>query len=247
MSGKNEKVKMLFITTAETRAHLRKASDETSNSMSALINLFISQGLSNLSETYTGKTSERLDNIQDETVTKRLDEITKMLGSIQGDVETLGEKTKDNSSVVDDFINAFNESKKPKPLTDKQKENRAKRKEQKEIQEGYFEEFWERYPRRIGKKRANEYWHRKTITAETFKEIMAGLDRYIELDWKGKNMDYIPHPSTWINQERWKDEVINGKLGKSTRADYGSNANGNKGTGGKTAIIGTVVGGNSDK
>jgi len=30
-------------------------------------------------------------------------------------------------------------------------------------------------------------------------------------EWKGREMDKIPHPSTWLNQGRWKNEVVKPK------------------------------------
>ena len=26
--------------------------------------------------------------------------------------------------------------------------------------------------------------------------------------WKDKDQQYIPHPSTWLNGQRWEDEVV---------------------------------------
>jgi hypothetical protein len=32
--------------------------------------------------------------------------------------------------------------------------------------------------------------------------------------WKKDNGEFIPHPATWLNQERWNDEIkINTKVG----------------------------------
>ena len=39
--------------------------------------------------------------------------------------------------------------------------------------------------------------------------ILSGLNRYIEY-WKSKGTEqqYIPYPATWLNGEKWNDEVV---------------------------------------
>lgn len=71
----------------------------------------------------------------------------------------------------------------------------------------FFEDFWKAYPRKIGKTQASKSWEKISISEEVYHQIMAGLDNYIKYEWKGKEMKYIPHAATWLNQERWKDEV----------------------------------------
>ena len=36
---------------------------------------------------------------------------------------------------------------------------------------------------------------------------MTGLRSVIENEWKNRDPQYIPYPTTWLNQERWNDEV----------------------------------------
>lgn len=67
----------------------------------------------------------------------------------------------------------------------------------------WFDLFWERYPNKVGKPKAQSALaaHRKRKTS--FSEIMAGLDRYI----RDKPPDRAwCNPLTWINQERWTDQ-----------------------------------------
>jgi hypothetical protein len=68
-----------------------------------------------------------------------------------------------------------------------------------------FEEFWRNYPRRIGKGAARKSYE-KAIKVATFSEIMRGLLSQIAY-YASKDAQFIPHPSTWLNQERWSDEV----------------------------------------
>jgi hypothetical protein len=72
-----------------------------------------------------------------------------------------------------------------------------------------FEDFWKLYPRKVSKKKARVAW--VNLTIEKQKKAMATLPRHLQL-WAGKNKNFIPHPTTWLNQERWDDEIEGGKL-----------------------------------
>lgn len=79
-----------------------------------------------------------------------------------------------------------------------------------------FFEFWNLYPRKIGKATAEAAYKKKCTSAEVERQILDGVRRYNTLQWSHWSSDrtqYIPHPTTWLNQERWKDEVepYNGK------------------------------------
>lgn len=73
-----------------------------------------------------------------------------------------------------------------------------------------FADFWEMYPRKIGKAQAQKRWRLciKTVPAET---ILDGLRSQLPI-LKEKETQFIPHASTWLNQERWNDEPCD--LGK---------------------------------
>lgn len=46
----------------------------------------------------------------------------------------------------------------------------------------------------------------------TFKKIMSAVQKQKESeDWQKENGKYIPHPTTWLNGERWLDENNGGK------------------------------------
>lgn len=94
-------------------------------------------------------------------------------------------------------------------LTGNQQATNSKQEVKKErsIYSVLFENFWKAYPRKIGKEPANKSWVKISISEEVYNQIMAGLANYIKHEWKGKEMKYIPHAATWLNQERWKDEV----------------------------------------
>lgn len=71
-----------------------------------------------------------------------------------------------------------------------------------------FRVFWDAYPRKEGKKRAREKWKRLNPDPALFGRIMAGLERHLRSEqWR---RGVIPHPATWLNGERWEDELSPG-------------------------------------
>lgn len=76
------------------------------------------------------------------------------------------------------------------------------------IEPEYFEDFWEEYPRKVGKKMARIAWGRIKPNQQLSEKIIKALYNQNKA-WteKGTEMDYIPHASTWLNQERWEDEI----------------------------------------
>jgi hypothetical protein len=68
-----------------------------------------------------------------------------------------------------------------------------------------FDAFWEMYPNKVGKGKAMSTWQ-KVMREE--KNIMDALPRHVA-QWValGTEKKYIPHPATWLNQQRWLDEV----------------------------------------
>ena len=72
-----------------------------------------------------------------------------------------------------------------------------------------FDIFWQKYPRRVGKPYAIKCWNAARKRA-SFDEIMDGLAGYSF----SPNPKLRPHPSTWLNQDRW---ILEPELA----ADYG--------------------------
>lgn len=67
-----------------------------------------------------------------------------------------------------------------------------------------FAEFWAIYPRKIGKGGARASYRRALKKAD-HKTLMAGLHLYNLT--RPKEAHYICHPTTWLNQERWSDDM----------------------------------------
>lgn len=69
-----------------------------------------------------------------------------------------------------------------------------------------FEMFWGRYPRRVAKKEAEKAW--KRIDPSEHPKILAGVEKHRKSeDWTDNGGKYVPYPATYLNNERWTDEL----------------------------------------
>ncbi len=70
-----------------------------------------------------------------------------------------------------------------------------------------FTDFWTEYPRKTAQKAAEKVW-RRLKPDETLRRRMMDALRLDKRSnqWSKGNGEFIPHPSTWLNQERWNDE-----------------------------------------
>ena len=79
---------------------------------------------------------------------------------------------------------------------------------QTDVQERRFAEFWETYPKKVGKQAARNAWLKVKPGAELFGKIMQAVLVAKKSDqWSRDGGRFIPNPSTWINQGRWDDEL----------------------------------------
>ena len=69
-----------------------------------------------------------------------------------------------------------------------------------------FEDFWNKYPRKVAKKTAMQAFKKLTIDEQEL--AVEALETHLEY-WKIKETekDFIPHPATWLNQGRYYDEL----------------------------------------
>ena len=70
---------------------------------------------------------------------------------------------------------------------------------------GLFEDFWAKYPIKAAKGHARGAF-RKALKKTTSQEIMNGLERFL-VHSRRTERAYIPHAATWLNGERWEDEI----------------------------------------
>lgn len=92
----------------------------------------------------------------------------------------------------------------PKNLsTSKPKSSRSAPPNDPEPDPWIFTEFWEHYPRKVGKEMARKSW--RTACKKAHPDlILAAAVRYAN-DPNLPPENFIPHPATWLNGGRWTD------------------------------------------
>jgi uncharacterized protein YdaU (DUF1376 family) len=76
-----------------------------------------------------------------------------------------------------------------------------------ELAREFDEVFWPAYPRKVAKPDALRAFAKARAKAE-LAAIMAGLQRHLPCDQWTADPTKIPHPSTWLNGERWNDTPV---------------------------------------
>lgn len=90
----------------------------------------------------------------------------------------------------------------------KNKAIKKQNKELNELQKKQFDKFWQAYPRKVSKKEAQKSWKKINPSLELFEKILKALEMVKQTEqWKKDNGKFIPYPATWLNQERWTDEI----------------------------------------
>jgi hypothetical protein len=70
-----------------------------------------------------------------------------------------------------------------------------------------FENFWSQYPKKVGKLTAKRSWEKLSLDNQQ-KALEAIVEHRKYWAAKGTDWEFIPHASTWINQERFEDELV---------------------------------------
>lgn len=91
---------------------------------------------------------------------------------------------------------------------DNNSQSKGKETKEKEIEiiNKRFESFWSLYPKKVKKQKAKEWFTKNKPTEELFVIMITALKKFIDSnEWKSNNGQFIPHPTTWLNQKRWED------------------------------------------
>lgn len=67
-----------------------------------------------------------------------------------------------------------------------------------------FDLFWAQYPRKVGKQAAIKAYA-KAVKLTTPEAILKGI-KLLRIETSGKQIEFTPHPATWLNDGRWDDE-----------------------------------------
>lgn len=85
---------------------------------------------------------------------------------------------------------------------------RTRTREEAKEQLARFEKFWQAYPRHTDKQRAVKAWGKIRPDDALLDRMLAAIAQQKQSDqWTRDGGAYIPHPSTWLTQERWQDEL----------------------------------------
>ena len=69
-----------------------------------------------------------------------------------------------------------------------------------------FDEFWQRYPKKVAKKHAMKMW--SLLTTEQQDKSIAVIDAHVK-QWAiaGRMAEFIPHAGSWLNGWRFDDDL----------------------------------------
>ncbi len=71
-----------------------------------------------------------------------------------------------------------------------------------------FEEFWKAYPKKVGKGYAFDCFKKIRVSRSLLDTMLEAIAKQKKSDmWKRDKGQYIPNPSTWLNQKRWEDDL----------------------------------------
>lgn len=76
---------------------------------------------------------------------------------------------------------------------------------QRDVEGATFADFWLLYPKRMAKKDAERAWA-KLGEADRV-AALTGLVTWRRVWLERDEMQYVPFPATWLNGERWTDEL----------------------------------------
>lgn len=67
-----------------------------------------------------------------------------------------------------------------------------------------FDQFWKKYPRKVAKPNALKSWLKVKPDDELTKQIIGAIDKQ---GLCNREIQFVPHPATWLNARRWEDEI----------------------------------------
>ena len=72
-----------------------------------------------------------------------------------------------------------------------------------------FAEFWDIYPKKVAKKAASKAWAKLKPDSELLAKIFTAVIQQKRTPGccLHGNKQYMPHPATWLNGDRWKDVI----------------------------------------
>lgn len=86
----------------------------------------------------------------------------------------------------------------------------------------FFLAFWQAYPRRIGKGDARAAFTKAATRNDPNLIVQAALAYAKHVAEAGTEQKFIPHASTWLNGERWEDDLEAEKVERKSKTGWGN-------------------------
>lgn len=83
--------------------------------------------------------------------------------------------------------------------------NKNKKKNKDKCLKKDFDLFWEAYPRKEGKQKAEEAFAKVIVPVQDLVDAIEAQKKSAQ--WAKDGGQFIPHPATWLNGKRWLDQM----------------------------------------
>jgi hypothetical protein len=81
-----------------------------------------------------------------------------------------------------------------------------------------FDTFWSIFPRRLNRKQAEKSYNTAIKNGATHEQLARGAQEFRNhVEAAGTEQRFIPHPATWLNQERWTNDYSAENTGHNSR------------------------------
>lgn len=91
-------------------------------------------------------------------------------------------------------------------LSQEDNEDSKKKRSSKKVSNEKFERFYQAYPKKVSKDYALKCFEKINPDDELLETMLKAIERQkMTRQWQDKQ--YIPNPSTWLNQGKWNDEI----------------------------------------
>lgn len=71
-----------------------------------------------------------------------------------------------------------------------------------------FDLFWAAYPKKVAKGEARKAFGQTQAIRPPINYLIEAIQKHCQQEaWMKDAGKFIPHPATWLRQERWEDEV----------------------------------------
>ena len=88
-----------------------------------------------------------------------------------------------------------------------------------------FERFWSAYPKKVGKDAARRWWGKRKPDDAMLAAILAAIAVQAKsAQWAKDGGQYIPHPTTWLNEGRWQDDAGGNAKAETSRPQWALDA-----------------------